>query len=66
MKTPGPNEYAKIGDFDDNKQKNKGNTFGISREKMSTSGISGSSRTTPGPGTYKLDSTLSKVSYSFR
>jgi len=57
MKTPAPNEYPKVGDFDENKAKNKGNTFGISRENMGSSGILGNlNRFTPGPGTYKSDS----------
>jgi len=67
MKTPAATEYNKLGDFEENKNKNKGNTFGISRENMGSNGILGNlNRFTPGPGTYKSDSTLSKVSYSFR
>lgn len=46
---PGPETYNLKGDVDNNKEKNKGFQFGVSREKMWQTGILGGvNKTTPG------------------
>lgn len=65
--TPAPNNYTKLSFVEEDKVKNKGKTFGVSRNLMENTSILGNlNKFSPGAGTYKLGSTLSSIKYSFR
>ncbi|CAD8109883.1 unnamed protein product [Paramecium primaurelia] len=65
--TPSPQQYNITSDVEINQKKAKGNKFGMSREKMASTGILGNLNSkTPAPGTYDLGSTLSDIRYTMR
>ncbi|KRW98866.1 hypothetical protein PPERSA_07364 [Pseudocohnilembus persalinus] len=62
--TPGPNQYNTSAIFE--KQKSKGLSFGVSRDKAIFGQSFNLPKFTPGPQSYHLNNMLSKVSYSMR
>ncbi|CAD8188050.1 unnamed protein product [Paramecium pentaurelia] len=65
--SPSPQQYDLGSDVQNNLKKNKGYKFGVSRDKMASTGILGTlNLKTPAPGTYDLGSTLSDIRYTMR
>ncbi|KAM3144344.1 hypothetical protein pb186bvf_003508 [Paramecium bursaria] len=65
--TPSPQTYNMPGDVEQNLKKKKGYPFGVSREKMESTGILGGLNIkNPAPGKYDLGSTLSETRYTMR
>lgn len=76
-KTPGPDKYEIKGEIEQNTKKHRGYIikmnifisyiFGVSREKMTSSGImSNLNSSNPGPGKYAMKTTLSDIKFSMR
>ncbi|KAL4438449.1 hypothetical protein ABPG74_009488 [Tetrahymena malaccensis] len=66
--SPAPNKYNIAGEFENSKEKHRGYSLGLGRNNINFGSMFNpkSEGNKPGPGTYKVNSTLSNISFSMR